>query len=87
MSRSKWKGFFVGNKHLKMDGKKLWNRNFTISESMIGSFVLVHNGKEFKKFLISREKVGFKYGDFSFTRKYTSKIKNLKNLQVKKKKI
>jgi ribosomal protein S19 len=53
---------------------------------MIGNFVLIHNGKEFKKVLVIREKVGFKFGDFSFTRKYTSKIKSSKIVQTKKKK-
>jgi ribosomal protein S19 len=86
MSRSKWKGFFTVNNNLKLEGKKVWNRNCTVPESMVGSFVFVHNGKEFKKILVIREKVGFKFGDFSFTRKYTSKTKVLKNVQLKKKK-
>ena len=38
----------------------------------------------FKKVLVIREKVGFKFGDFSFTRKYTSKIKSSKIVQTKK---
>ena len=42
---------------------------------MLGQNVLVHNGKEFKRILITREKLGFKYGEFAFTRK--TKIKKL----------
>jgi ribosomal protein S19 len=44
----------------------------------------VHNGKEFKKIFITREKIGFKFGEFSFTKKYTKKIK--KSINIKKKK-
>jgi len=87
MSRSKWKGSFVEKNILNKDHTKLWSRSSTVPESMIGNFVLIHNGKEFKKVLIIREKVGFKFGDFSFTRKYTSKIKSSKVIQTKKKKV
>lgn len=87
MSRSKWKGYFLKKNVLKLENNKVWNRNYAIPESMIGNFAFIHNGKEFKKVLIVREKVGFKFGDFSFTRKYTSKVKSSKVLQVKKKKV
>ena len=86
MSRSKWKGSFIEKSALNKENNKFWSRSSTILESMIGDFVFIHNGKEFKKVIVIREKVGFKFGDFSFTRKYTSKIKNLKTLQTKKKK-
>jgi len=42
----------------------------------------VHNGKEFKNVVVTREKLGYKFGEFSFTRKY--KVKQ--NLTQKKKK-
>ena len=87
MSRSKWKGSFIEKSVLNKDSNKIWSRNSTIPESMIGNFLFIHNGKEFKKVLIIREKVGFKLGDFSFTRKYTSKIKISKIVQTKKKKV
>jgi small subunit ribosomal protein S19 len=86
MSRSKWKGNFIEKSLLNKEKNKLWSRSSTVPESMIGNFVLIHNGKEFKKVLVIREKVGFKFGDFSFTRKYTSKIKSSKIVQTKKKK-
>ena len=86
MSRSKWKGFFVTKNVLKNKHLKFWNRDCSVVESMIGSSVFVHNGKEFKKVLITREKLGFKLGDFSYTRKHTPKLKVLKITQVKKKK-
>jgi len=51
---------------------------------LIGETVLVHNGKDFKKVTITREKIGFKFGDFSLTRRYTLKSKT-PNLINKKK--
>jgi ribosomal protein S19 len=35
--------------------------------------VFVYNGKEFKKIYINRSKVGFKFGEFSLTKKFTKK--------------
>jgi small subunit ribosomal protein S19 len=90
MSRSIWKGPFLNKKIINLDKKILsttfleknqlnfWCRNATIPSNLIGSIVFVHNGKEFKKIFISREKVGYKFGHFSFTRKHTHKQKNNK---------
>jgi small subunit ribosomal protein S19 len=79
MSRSSWKGNFLKKYLLKKTPKKIWSRNSVIPFSFVGQKFLVYNGKEFKKIYISREKVGYKFGDFSFTRKFTKKIKLLKN--------
>ena len=67
MSRSKWKGNFVDQAVLKMDANskkqlKLWSRRSVIPSFLIGSTVLIYSGKEFKKVVITREKVGFKFG-------------------------
>jgi ribosomal protein S19 len=35
----------------------------------------VYNGKEFKKVFITGAKIGFKFGEFVFTRTYTQKYK------------
>jgi small subunit ribosomal protein S19 len=87
MSRSKWKGHFVDTSLNRVNKKnlKIWSRRSTIPFSLIGSYVLIHNGKDFKKVYITREKVGFKFGEFAFTRKYISKYKNLKSTGKKKK--
>ena len=53
-------------------------KNSVIPEFMINKTVLVHNGKEFKNVTVTREKVGFKFGEFSVTRKYNVKTKTLK---------
>jgi len=84
MSRSLWKGFFLANSLYKTppnnkQNLKIWSRNSTIPFSLINSYVLIHNGNTFKRIFINREKVGYKFGSFSFTRK-------LKNKNVHKKK-
>lgn len=81
MRRSRWKGYYISksiikNLLLKEQGKKffkIWNRNSVIPLGLIGTKVGVHNGKEFKNVLISREMVGYKFGEFASTRKFTKK--------------
>ncbi len=80
MSRSKWKGNFIDKAVLKTKNEnkkqiKLWSRKSVIPAFLIGSTVLIYNGKEFKKVIITREKIGFKFGEFCTTRKYKSKSK------------
>lgn len=80
MSRSIWKGPFL-DKFLVFQKKqknltKIWSRRSVISSQMLGKTVLVHNGKDFKRILITREKLGFKYGEFAFTRKTKKIVKN-----------
>ena len=83
MSRSMWKGPYVASSVIKkfqskIKNFKIWSRNSVIPEFMINKTVLVHNGKEFKNVTVTREKVGFKFGEFSVTRKYNVKTKTLK---------
>ncbi len=86
MSRSKWKGFFIESNLLKpVDSSvKIWSRSSVISEAFIGKRVSIHNGKDFKLLKITREKVGFKFGEFSFTRKMQERVKKKKNIKKKK---
>ena len=86
MSRSKWKGNYVKacvakSKNLKK--KIVWSRSSTILPAFVGQTVLVHNGKMFKKIFINSEKVGYKFGQFIFTRKPIKK--KLQKTNVKKK--
>lgn len=83
MTRAKWKGPYVDLNVLK-DKKKIWSRSSTIPGILIGKSVLIHNGREFKRILITRDKVGFKFGEFSFTRKHIPKQNN-NSLKQKKK--
>lgn len=91
MSRSSWKGLYINsfigsNKFLQKSKKVVWTRNSVIPESLVNQIVHVHNGKTFVKVFISREKVGFKLGEFAPTRKYTQKYdKNKKKTQKQKK--
>jgi small subunit ribosomal protein S19 len=80
MSRAKWKGYFFDSSVFSNKKSiKVWSRKSSIPFYLLNQYVLVHNGKEFKKIFITREKIGFKFGEFAFTRKYTSKFKNTKS--------
>jgi len=88
MTRSLWKGYFLNNyllKGINRKNKKIWCRNSSIPSFLMGQMVLVHNGKDFRKVLITREKVGFKFGEFVFTRSSMNKVKKSKLLNKKKK--
>ena len=88
MSRSIWKGPVVPPRITKRSDRKkilIWARNIMIPSHLIGLDVYVYNGNEFKRLFISREKVGFKFGEFIFTRKYKKKDKGVKTKSNKKK--
>ena len=52
---------------------------------LIGKHVHIHNGKSFKKFYVSREKVGYKFGSFFFTRILKKTVqKKIKNKKILK---
>jgi small subunit ribosomal protein S19 len=90
MSRSAWKGPFLDNFLFKsteqlQKNQKVWSRRSVIPASLMGSVVLVYNGREFKRVAINRERIGFKFGEFSFTRKHTKKEKPNKQVAKKKK--
>lgn len=78
MSRSNWKGPFLASALLKNKSSKIWSRSSVIPSSLIGETVYIHNGKEFKRVFITREKIGFKFGDFSLSRKILLKTKSIK---------
>jgi small subunit ribosomal protein S19 len=88
MSRSKWKGPFVDTSifKTKKNQKKIWSRSSTIPNFLVGETVFIHNGRELKRINITREKVGFKFGEFSFTRKFVAKSKSVASGSRKKKK-
>lgn len=76
MSRAIWKGFFCNNVFLKKKLKKhlqLWDKSTCIPSKLIGKYIDIYNGKSFKKIYITREKVGYKFGEFIQTR---TKVKN-----------
>lgn len=85
MGRAKWKGPFVDLYTLmkKKIYPNLWLRSSVIPKLIANTIVCVHNGREFKRVIITKEKIGFKLGEFSFTRKLRFK-KALKKSKVKK---
>jgi len=73
-----WKNPYVQKKLLtdfwkiKGEDKKIiftHSRKSTIIPLFVGYIFNVHNGKSFVRFLITREMVGLKLGEFSLTRK------------------
>jgi small subunit ribosomal protein S19 len=77
MSRANWKGPYINSCILKQRkvNQKIWSRSSTIPNSLVGAIVSVHNGHEFKRIIITRKRVGFKFGEFSLTRKFRRKVK------------
>jgi small subunit ribosomal protein S19 len=88
MSRSKWKGFFINNSLINPKKSKIntWSRSSVISEALLGKKVNVYNGKVFKQINITREKLGYKLGEFSFTRIVKERVKKNKKIKIKKNK-
>lgn len=72
MSRSKWK-FKCIPTTLKKIKKKVWDRDLVITRDLIGLNPLVYNGSEFFRLKIDWPKVGYKFGEFIYTRKYVRK--------------
>ncbi len=76
MSRSLKKGPYVDSKLLEKVRKtgsrdapiKTWSRSCTIVPEFIARTFLVHNGRDFKKVLVTEDMVGHKLGEFSATR-------------------
>lgn len=96
MSRSIWKGNFISKallrnsfeKKIQQDKKnkevyKIWNRNSCIPYFLLNRTVLIHTGKEFKQVFINRGKIGFKFGEFAYTKVLKNKLQ--KKSKVKKK--
>jgi small subunit ribosomal protein S19 len=77
--RSKWKIPFIASSLIRKKReepfKKIWSRSSVITKKFLNQRVLVHNGNSFKTVFINQQKLGFKYGEFSFTRSKTKKLK------------
>ena len=86
MSRSKWKNPFIHFKFLskKLTKNKIWCRSSVIPKFLVGSVVFIHRGNSFKKIFITREKVGFKFGEYSNTRLFIRHKKSVKIVSKKK---
>lgn len=52
---------------------KTWSRSSTILPSWLNKTIYLHNGKVFEKVFIVEDIIGYKLGEFQFTRKKKSK--------------
>jgi small subunit ribosomal protein S19 len=86
MNRSKWKGPYTLPYILKKKkvNQKVWSRSCTIPNLLIGTIVSVYNGRDFKRIIITRRRVGFKFGEFSLTRNFRVKKKVNRTKLIKK---
>lgn len=76
MSRSLKKPLFVDQRLLEKIAKKgkdkplkIWCRNSTISDEMVGCTFLIHNGKKFISLQVTADHVGYIFGEFAPTRR------------------
>jgi small subunit ribosomal protein S19 len=88
MSRSKWKGLFIEKSIIQLNKKKkkklkTYSRSSCIPSFLINKFILIYDGKEFRKCYINREKIGFKFGEFSYSRKKNEVKKKFKKNKKK----
>ena len=79
MSRSLWKGPYIGlkfsnNKHNAL----IISRNSEIIPKFVGLTFQIHNGKQYTNLVITKEMIGHKFGEFSFTRSNFVSHKKLK---------
>lgn len=75
MGRAHWKGSFVEKFALnKLNVKSnsnyfnIWSRRSIIPSNFISKKVFVYTGNRFKPVFVTREKIGFKFGEFCMTR-------------------
>ena len=90
MGRSKWKGLFLEKSIIQLNKKKkkklkTYSRSSCIPSFLINKFILIYDGKEFRKCYINREKIGYKFGEFSYSRKKNEVKKKFKKNKNKKK--
>lgn len=81
MKRSKWKGIYVKPKNcgsVSNSSIKI-SRSSSIIPKFIGQTFNVHTGKNFKEIIVTKEMLGYKFGEFSRTRtEFVFKKKNKK---------
>jgi small subunit ribosomal protein S19 len=71
MSRSSWKHKIVNLEKFKVLTKniKIDYRNENVSKEFLNTKVSIYNGKRYIPVYIDQDKIGYKFGEFSFTRK------------------
>lgn len=85
LEASTWRKVFLthGNDVFKPKDKVIYDRNSVIPFSFLGSKVKIYAGTRFHTRVITRWMVGYKFGEFSWTRKLA--LYKAKQLKKKKK--
>lgn len=83
MSRSKWKFNCIPTKHKLFRGY-IRDRDLLIQKKLIGRSFYVYNGLRFFFLKIYSTNVGYKLGEFIYTRRYVKKQSYTKKKKVKK---
>ena len=84
--RSCWKGFFLSffNKKFNNLGNKKNIRNLVVTKKMLGREARVYTGKYQKRFKLTVRHLGYKLGQFVYTKRLGMGI-HVKNVIVKNK--
>jgi small subunit ribosomal protein S19 len=74
MSRSSWKNPYICKSYTQNTPKenndvKIVSRSMVILPSFVEKTFNVHTGKTFNEVNVTEEMIGYKFGEFSFTRK------------------
>jgi len=86
MGRSIWKNnIFKKIKIKKYKSLKIWKRNSVITFYYLNKLVYIATGKFFRKIFITRDHIGYKFGEFALTRLSATSSKFLKKNTKKKK--
>lgn len=88
MSRAKWKGPFVDLCMITLDKKRyfpnVWSRSSVIPRRLANTVLSVYNGKNFIRVPLTKQKIGYKLGEYSYTRKQRKKKLPLKDFKSKR---
>lgn len=83
MSRSKWKGFFLDKQFLKIaytqQISNVWTRRSIIPGSLLNKKVEIYTGRTFKRIMVTRGKIGYKFGEFAPSRQQYGRTLKTKN--------
>ena len=66
------------SKNFKYSMLKINSKNFIITKEMLDNEFLVYNGKNYQSLIIKGKMLGYKIGEFIFTRQFLRKKVNLK---------
>jgi small subunit ribosomal protein S19 len=58
---------------------KTWSRRSTITPEMLSMTFLVHNGRKHVPVYVTEDMVGYKFGEFVFTRTYRGHVVDKKS--------